>query len=218
MEFYNYIRFFTIYSVFCMFLLNIRLGLSEEILHNIMVSIYLIAFISISYVRDYRRWIDIFKYTICLALFFTIPEWCLSEKLKVLTFIDTTGAIFGQVPIFLVGMWVISLFMILYSATIFNDKFKNKFYLILFLFATSFLVFVLSDEMISQIQLWYYHDVQLFGRLPIFMILPNFVLGVSIFFSYNFVKEKPIYIKVIMALGVMLLRLSLIIISYHLIE
>ncbi len=218
MEFYNYIRFFTVYFVFSMILLNVHIGLSIVSVQNLLVGVYLVAFIGISYTKNYKNWIDIFQYIIFIAPLFAIPEWFLSNTLNVLSFTYKTDYSIGGVPFFLIGMWMISLFLIIYSAITFNKKYKNKLKLNLLLLVISTFLYVLSDEMISQISLWYYHDVKLLGKLPLFMIFPNLLLGFLIYYSYDYVKEKAIHTKIFIALLVMLIRLLLIIIFYNIFE
>lgn len=218
MEFYNYIRYFTVYLLFCMILLNVPIEISLGAKQNIMVAVFYISFVTLSYIRKYKKWINILQYLFPVSIFFIIPDWFLSDRLGVLAFPIKSNINIGTVPSYLIGMWSISLFLLLYSSLTFYEKNKDIFKRNLLIIGLSFFIFILSDETLWQLSLWHYKDVKAYGHLPYFMLLPNLLIGLHVYYAYEFVSKKSIFYKILAAFLTMLIRFGLIAGSYYIVE
>jgi hypothetical protein len=201
-----------------MILLNVQIGLSIGAVQMLMVSVFYICFLTVGYIKKYTRWNDLLSFLIPISIFYTIPDWFLANQLSVLEFSKDTSWSYDGIPIYLVGMWTISMFLMIYNAIFFQKKFKNNVFLIVFLLVASTFIFILSDQMLWQIALWKYNGVKMLDRTPIFIIPTNLLLGVYTYFGYQIAKNKPFLNKILIAFCVMLLRFGLIMASYYVVE
>lgn len=201
-----------------MILLNVPIDISLGAKQNIMVIAFYVSFITLSYIRKYKKWIDLIEYLLPVSIFFIIPDWFLSDKLGVLAFPIKSNINFGTVPSYLVGMWSISLFLLVYSCLTYYEKSNDILKRNLLIVGLSFFIFILSDETLWQLSLWHYKDVKAYGHLPYFMLLPNLLIGFHVYYAYQFVSKKSIIYKIAAAFITMFIRFALIAGSYYIVE
>ena len=82
----------------------------------------------------------------------------------------------------------------------------------------SLLIFGISEMMIWIIGSWYAQNVMMLGHIAVYIIVPEIILGISTYYSYNQIKDKNHLIKVPTAFIVMILYLGNAVFFYFLFE
>jgi hypothetical protein len=168
--------------------------------------------------RNYKRWVKIWIYAFLISIFQIFPDWFLSSELNILVFPNDGLFKIGPVSGYMMGLWAIPLFIIMYIGVFFNENYLKK-YALLVTSILSLLIFAISEMTIWIIGSWYPQNViVIFGHLALYILIPEVILGVSSFLSFNYIEYKAWYHKIIMAFLIMLLYLGSASFFYLLIE
>jgi len=205
-----------IFSILCgivLYLPEIAIGIKLLILiiiYNLTIPIFGIW-------RGYSEWINIWLFSIILSLLQIWPDWFLSAQLEVLVFPEDGFVKIGTVSAYMAGLWAIPLFIILFIGQRVQENYSNNVaYFIVALI--SLLIFGLSEMTIWMIGSWYAQNVTMVGHVALYIIIPEIILGLATFGSYQTIKEKNHWLKFPTAFVVMLIYLGSAVFFYFLIE
>ncbi len=167
------------------------------VIYNIILPVY-------GYLRNHSEWVNIWFFVLLLSVFQIWPDWFLSAELGILGFPDDGFVKIGTVPLYMVGLWVIPLFVIIFVGLEAQERYsRSKAYLIVSLL--SLLIFGLAEQTMWMLQSWYAQNVTMIGHLAVYIIIPEIILGLSTYFCYEQIQDKKIILKIPITFVIMLL-------------
>ena len=184
----------------------------------LLVIIYNALIVAKFYSKGYEEWKSIWVFSIMLSFLMVFPDWYLVETLGAIQFPDDGfPMIGGAVPLYMVGLWSISFFIILFiGKEVQKRKSLEMTYGIVLMLSVP--VSVLSELSLVNIPLWSVTVTGMTYNLAWYLIIPLLLGGLSAFISYEFVREKKIGWKIIGAFAVMIFYLGNASFFYLLIE
>ena len=209
------VHFIFIIACFIIIVLPIDIGIGAKLF--ILVILYSLLIVIIGLLRDYKEWIHIWIFVFLISVFQIFPDWILSAELNVLVFPEDGLFKIGTVSGYMVGLWVIPLFMIIFVAKQLQERFSKKIaYTSVILLSLA--IFGISEQSMWMLQSWYAQNVVMIGHVALYIIVPEIILGLSTYYCYEWVKEKSHWYKAPLAFLVMILYLGNAIFYYFLIE
>ncbi|MHA2392998.1 MAG: DUF6989 domain-containing protein [Promethearchaeota archaeon] len=183
----------------------------------ILVIIYNILVPFVGLWRREKEWISIWLFAFIISLFQIWPDWILSAELNILVFPEDGLFKIGTVSGYMLGLWTIPLFLILFMGKKIQERFPKK-YTYLVVSVMSFLIFGIAEQSMWTLQSWHAQNVVMIGRIALYIIVPEIVLGLSTYYFYEMTKEKSHWLKIPVAFSVMIIYLGNAIFFYFLIE
>ena len=160
------------------------------------------------YNKGYEDWKSIWIFVFILSLLMVFPDWYLAETLGALQFPnDGFPMIGGAIPIYMAGLWAIPFFIILFIGNQIQERKSAKLASVAVSMLTV-LIFALAELTLVYLPSWTATVSGMTGNLAWYIIIPELLLGLSMFICYNFVKEKEIWMKIIGAFSVMILYIG----------
>ncbi|MGV9141630.1 MAG: DUF6989 domain-containing protein [Promethearchaeota archaeon] len=174
----------------------------------ILVLTYNVLIPSFSLWKGYNEWINIWLFSLILSILQVFPDWFLSAQLNVLVFPEDGFVKIGTVSGYMAGLWVIPFFTILFiGLKVQSESSKFKEYLVVSII--SLIIFGGAEMTLWAIGSWYAQNVHtIFGHIAIYIIIPEVILGIAVFYYYNLTAEKNLIWKILSAFLVMLLYLG----------
>jgi hypothetical protein len=166
--------------------------------------IYVIGIPIFAIYKGYKNWINYWQYLLPLSIFQVFPDWFLSSQLKVLVFPEDGFFKIGTVSLYMAGLWLIPLFIILFTGKITEQKTNTKVALIT-VAVTSVFIFGGSEAFLWKLGSWHAQNVRMIGNTAIYVLFPEIILGLCTFLSFNWIQNKSILIKFCSAFCVMLI-------------
>jgi hypothetical protein len=169
--------------------------------YNVLISL-------LGFFRKYNDWVRLWIFVLFISLFQIFPDWFLSAQLGVLVFPEDGLFKIGPVSGYMVGLWVIPLFLICFIGMKISDHYSHsKAFVIVGLL--SFSIFVIAELTMWMLQSWYPQNVTLFlDHLAVYIIIPEVILGLSTFYFYSKTKSQNLLVLIVVAFGIMLLYLG----------
>lgn len=206
-----------IFIVICIVVLLIPINLPIGIKLFILVIIYNVLIPLVGICRKYPEWLNIWLFAFILSLFQVFPDWILSAQLEILIFPEDGCFRIGTVSGYMLFLWAIPIFIILFTGYRIQERYSKNFaYVVVSLM--SLLIFGISEMTMWTLGSWYAQNVTMIGHIAIYIIIPEVILGVFSFFSYESIKEKKHWIILPMTFIIMLLYLGSAVFFYFLIE
>ncbi|MFX0082792.1 MAG: DUF6989 domain-containing protein [Candidatus Hodarchaeota archaeon] len=205
------------FIISCIVVLLIPFGIEIGIKLFILVIIYNILILSVGIWQKHKNWLNIWFFTLFISFFQIWPDWVLSAELDILVFPEDGSFKIGTVSGYMAGLWVIPLFLILFIAQQLQERYSRKVSYI-FVILLSLLIFGLAEQSMWMLQSWYAQNVVMIGHIALYIIVPEIILGLSTYYSYELVKEKKHWYKIPLAYIVMILYLGSAVFFYFLIE
>ncbi|MHA2298015.1 MAG: DUF6989 domain-containing protein [Candidatus Hodarchaeales archaeon] len=206
-----------VFTVLCVIVLFIPLEITVGLRLFILVVAYNLMIPLVSFARGHEDWLSIWSYVIVLSILQVFPDWYLSAQLDVLVFPNDGFPKIGTVSGYMAGLWAIPLFMILFIGLRLRVRYKDRI-TYLGIAIASLLVFGLSEETLWVLPAWHAQNVLKVDHIAVYIIVPEILLGMTTFWSYEYVKEKEYWFRVIMAFLIMILYLGNAAFFYFLIE
>ncbi|BBO74198.1 hypothetical protein DSCW_16150 [Desulfosarcina widdelii] len=209
--------FHLLYSIICVGLLALPLNLAAGVRLFILVILYNIVMPVIGLRHPKERWFDIWLFSLFTSLFQVLPDWFLSAQLGVLVFPEDGLFKIGVVSGYMAGLWTIPFFMIIFFGKAVRDRYSSA----VALWAVaglSLLIFGASEETMWRIPSWYAVNVTMIGHIAVYLIVPEIILGLSVYLAYEFIRVHKCWLKVPAAFLVMQLYTGSLSIFYFLIE
>lgn len=180
------------------------------IIYNIILPVY-------GYLRNHSEWVNIWFFVFLLSVFQIWPDWFLSAELGILGFPEDGFVKIGTVSLYMVGLWVIPLFIIIFVGLKAQERYsRSKAYLIVSLL--SLIIFGLAEQTMWMLQSWYAQNVTMIGHLAVYIIIPEIILGLSTYFCYEQIQDKKIILKIPITFVIMLLYLGSATFFYFLVD
>jgi hypothetical protein len=144
-----------------------------------------------------------------------IPDWFLSAELDILVFPEDGFLRIDTVSAYMLGLWVIPLFIILFLGIRIEDRYSKK-YGVGFAGITALVIFGLSEQFLTIS--WYAQNVTMVGNAAMYILLPEVILGLSTYWMFIQIKDKRIIYYIVGAYFVMIMYLGNSALFYFLIE
>ncbi|MHA2430542.1 MAG: DUF6989 domain-containing protein [Promethearchaeota archaeon] len=195
-----------IFIIICIIILLIPFSIGIRlfaliIIYNILVSV-------VGKIRKHSNWFNLWIYVSLLSLFQIFPDWFLSAQLNILVFPEDGLFKIGTVSGYMLGLWVIPLFIIIFIGLRSMEKYsKRTTYFIISLL--SLLIFGFAEATMWMLPSWYPQNVTtILGHVALYIIVPEILFGLVSY--YLFIKTKDTnYLKYIgVAFLIMLLYLG----------
>ncbi|MBD3194957.1 MAG: hypothetical protein GF317_07885 [Candidatus Lokiarchaeota archaeon] len=204
-DFIDAIILHLIFAAIAMIIFLIPINIENGIRIFILVLIYNVLIPSYAYYKKYFSWINIWIFCFLISIFQIFPDWFLSAVLNILVFPEDGLFKIGTVSGYMFGLWSIPLFIIVFLTLKIKESHSQKSGYMLNVFA-SFLIFTISELTIWMLGSWYPQNVTIiFGHLAVYIIIPEIILGISSYYFYDFIKEKPQLIKIPISFLIMLI-------------
>jgi len=184
-----------VFVLACVAILILPIGIEIGIKLFILVILYSLLIVVVGLLRDYKEWIYIWIFIFLISVFQIFPDWILSAELNILVFPEDGLFKIGTVSGYMVGLWVIPLFLIIFTGKQLQERFSKRIAYI-FVIISSLLIFGLSEQSMWILQSWYAQNVIMIGRLAVYIIVPEIILGVSTYYCYEVIKEKSHLLKI----------------------
>ncbi|MHA1986620.1 MAG: DUF6989 domain-containing protein [Promethearchaeota archaeon] len=205
------------FIVACFVIILIPMGIQIGVKLFILVVLYNLLLVIVGVLRDYKEWFYLWIFVFLISVFQIFPDWILSAELNVLIFPEDGLFKIGTVSGYMLGLWVIPLFIIIYIAKQLQERFSKKIaYISVILLSLA--IFGISEQFMWMLQSWYAQNVLMIGRVALYIIIPEIILGLSTFYCYEWVKEKSHLYKIPVAFLVMIIYLGNAIFYYFIIE
>jgi hypothetical protein len=205
------------FIVACFVIILIPMGIQIGVKLFILVVLYNLLIVIIGVLRDYKEWIYIWIFVFLISLLQIFPDWILSAELNVLVFPEDGLFKVGTVSGYMLGLWVAPLFIIIFVANQLQERYSRKFaYISVVLLSLT--IFGLSEQLMWMLQSWYAQNVIMIGRVALYIIIPEIILGLSAYYGYETIKEKHHLFKIPVSFLIMILYLGNAVFHYFLIE
>ncbi|MCK4483962.1 MAG: hypothetical protein KAU89_04000, partial [Candidatus Thorarchaeota archaeon] len=167
--------------------------------------------------RGHTEWIRIWLFVFALSILQIWPDWFLSAELGVLAFPDDGFFMIGTVPVYMAGIWAIPLFVIIYVGQVIQRRWTDKWVLAI-VGALTLTIFVAAEATMWMLPSWSAQGVAMIGHVAVYIIVPEIVLGLSTYITYDVIRERPLWMIAIAAFLVMVLYLGCAVLSFFMIE
>jgi hypothetical protein len=158
--------------------------------------------------KGYDDWKGIWVFVFILSILMVFPDWYLAETLGALQFPDDGfPMIGGAIPIYMAGLWVIPFFIILFIGEEMRRR-KSVGHAYIIVSILSVLIFTIAELTLVYLPSWTATVTGMIGNLAWYIIIPELVLGLSIFIFYDFTKHRKIWQRIVGALTVMILYIG----------
>jgi hypothetical protein len=177
------LHLFFIPPAFLLFILPLTLGKS------IFFSVILFHILFLGYATYYKisEWKSIYMFLAPLSFFLVFPDLFLSYFLGVLVFPNSGFFYWISVSDYMAGMWVIPLFLALQFGKEISSRYTDTMgALAAGLFAA--VLFTISEELCALIPIWYAKKVRMISHVALYVIIPEGILGYSVYWIYDKVK------------------------------
>ena len=206
-----------VFVAICVVVLLIPYPISIGIKLFILIITYNILTLLIGVIRNHSAWIKLYLFVLFISIFQIFPDWYLSAQLNILVFPEDGFFKIGTVSAYMLGLWVIPLFIISFVSLRIKERYSIKisYYIAILL---SLVIFGLAEQSMWILS-WYPQNViLLFEHLAVYIIIPEVILGFSTFYLFLVVVNSNFYYKIIIAFSIMLLYLGAANFFYFLIE
>lgn len=190
-------------------------GISARLL--VVVIAYNVMIPLVALQRGHTEWIRIWLFAFALSILQIWPDWYLSAELGVLAFPDDGVLMIGTVPAYMAGLWAIPLFTIIYVGQLVQKQWADKWVLVI-VGALTLAIFGSAEATMWMLPSWYAVGVTMIGHVAVYIIVPEIVLGLSTYITYDIVRERPLWMIAIAAVLVMILYLGCAVLSFFMIE
>lgn len=177
------LHLFFIPPAFLLFILPLTLGKS------IFFSVVLYHLLFLGYATYYNisEWKSIYMFLAPLSFFLVFPDLFLSYFLGVLVFPNSGFFHWISVSDYMAGMWVIPLFLALQFGKEISSRYTDtKGAIAAGIFAA--VLFTVSEELCALIPIWYAKKVRMISHVALYVIIPEGILGYSVYWMYDKLK------------------------------
>jgi hypothetical protein len=213
MEEFDIFIFHILFAILCGIVLLVPISLGFRL--TLLVAIYIVAIPIVCTVRGYTECRNIWIFSLILSFFQFFPDWFLSAQLDILVFPEDNYLKIGTVSVYMAGLWTIPLFMIIFIGYR-TEKRRTQNYSYLVVAIASLLIFGLSEQFLTIS--WHAQNVAMISNIAIYIIIPEILLGLTMYWMYLQTQEKLLPIKVGGAFIIMIIYLGNAAFFYFLLE
>jgi hypothetical protein len=171
----------------------------------ILVVAYNILIPMLGYWRNHTDWLPLWFLVFLLSLLMVFPDWFLADPLGIVVFLPDGFPTIGPVSGYMAGLWAIPLFIIVYTALRVSERSTEK-YAYGVVTIASLLFFTAAEAGLTFV--WHAQNVIMVGPVALYIIVPEIFLGLSTFWTYRHLKDKPHWWTPLGAFLLMLLYLG----------
>lgn len=205
------------FALVCAAVLLAPIGAASGVRFFALVVVYNLAVPLAGWWRGHLDWIQLWLFSFLLSLFQVFPDWFLSAQLNVLAFPADGLFKIGTVSGYMGGLWTIPIFLIVYTGGFIKTRFSEK-SAYPAVAVVSLLIFGGSEQTLWMLSSWYAKDVLMVGHVAVYILVPEILLGLAAFFSFQQVKDKSLGTKLVSAFLVMQFYLGSASFFYFLVE
>ena len=154
------------FIIACLLIILLTIGISLGVKLFILVILYSLLIVIVGLLRDYKEWIYIWIFVFLISFFQIWPDWFLSAELNVLVFPEDGLFKIGTVSGYMIGLWVIPLFLIVFLGKQLQERFSQRVAYISVVIL-SLLIFGLSEQSMWMLQSWYAQNIIMIGHLAL---------------------------------------------------
>jgi hypothetical protein len=218
MDFYNYVRFFTIYFLVSMAVLALPTDIPFTTRQFFLVVIFYVAILVYARLLQLKKWLNLLSFLFSVSVLMSLPDYVFIHALKVFEYTDKDSLRIGDIPVYIFGIWIIPFSIILLAAELISQKYSKKWILNIFLIVGSFLLFTYIEATTQELPAWYYHGVKMYDNIAVYTILPNTLLAIIVYYGYKFCEHKSLFYRIITAFATVLVNFAILCLSYYAIE
>ena len=159
----------------------------------------------VGYWRKHPDWLSMWILVFLLSLLMVFPDWFLADPLGLLVFLPDGFPKIGPVSAYMAGLWAIPLFILVYLGVRVCDRFSEM-HAYFVVAVGSLLIFTGAEAGLSFV--WHAQNVIMLGPVALYIVIPELILGLSTYWAYRHLQEKPHWCKALGALVLMLLYLG----------
>lgn len=172
-----------------------------------LVVLYNIAFPMLTRSPVYAQARKLWEFLLPLSVLMVLPDWFLSEVLRVLVFPQTGSPFIGSVPLFMAGMWVIPLFIILYCGQQI-ESYYGRSVALAGVAALSLVTFGGAEATLWAVPIWYAQNVTQIAHVALYVLVPEIALGISAYLACMQTRHASRATQLLSAWMVMILYLG----------
>jgi hypothetical protein len=159
----------------------------------------------VGYWRNHPDWLSLWLLVFSLSLFMVFPDWFLADPLGILVFLPDGFPKIGPVSGYMAGLWAIPLFIIVFLGLRIGERYTTR-YAYTLVAAVSFLLFTGAEAGLTFV--WHAQNIFMIGSVALYIIGPELILGLSTYWAYASLKEKPRWWNLFAAFFLMVLYLG----------
>jgi len=196
-----------LFILICFIVLIIPFPLLIGVKLFILVLVYNLSILVVGIFRDDAEWLKLYFFVLFISLFQIFPDWYLSAQLNILVFPEDGFFKIGTVSAYMLGLWVIPLFIICFISLRIKERYSIN-YANLLAILLSLIIFSLAEQSMWVFS-WYPQNViLLFDHLALYIIISEIILGFSSFYLFLKFEDAKFYLKIAIAFIIMLLYLG----------
>jgi hypothetical protein len=206
-----------VFVIACLLIILFPMGIPIGLKLFILVILYNLLILVVGVLQNYKEWVKIWIFVFILSLLQIFPDWILSAEFNVLVFPEDGLFKVGTVSGYMLGLWVVPLFIIIFVAKQLQERYSRKgAYISVILLSLT--IFGLSEQLMWMLQSWYAQNVIMIGHVALYIVIPEIILGLSAYFGYELIKDKHHLFKIPVAFLIMILYIGNAIFHYFIIE
>jgi len=183
-----------VFIISCFLIIVLPIGIGIGVKLFILVILYSLLIVVIGLLRGYKEWIYIWIFVFLISFFQIFPDWILSAELNVLVFPEDGLFKIGTVSGYMVGLWVIPLFLIIFIGKQLQEHFSEKIaYIAVILLSLA--IFGISEQSMWMLQSWYAQNVVMIGRVAHTLLFRRLFLGYPPTMAMKLLKRNIICLK-----------------------
>jgi hypothetical protein len=196
-----------IFAVIAAATLMIPATLTINVRLLIVVTAYNVLLPIVAHQQGHDDWKGIWVFCIMLSVLQIFPDWFLSAGLNVLTFIDQSAPMVGDVPLYMAGLWAIPLFIIIYAGHRVSEQ-RGRLGGYVAAGSLSLLIFGMAEATMWMLSSWDTLAQVVIGHVALYILLPEVILGMTALLAYDTVRNRGLIYKLVAAYLVMTLYMG----------
>ncbi|TGM74150.1 hypothetical protein EHR01_11620 [Leptospira mtsangambouensis] len=209
--------YFLIFSIVSVFVLYWSESPSGVKLASLTLLFHL-SFVGLSLALRWHTPFRIWKFLVPLSIFMVFPDWFLSSALQILVFPDDGFLKIGTVSGYMAGLWVIPLFICVYTGIKLEEMSVSIIGTGLWVGITALVIFGTSEATMWALGSWYPQNVKMWGKVAYYVLVPEMILGITAYLAYQGFSYSAYIFQIAMGFLVMILYIGNLSFFYLLIE
>lgn len=214
----DFLIFHGAFSALSLVVLLIPIALDVGPRLALLVLLYNISLVAMIHIRDHVEWLRIWVFVAMVSVLQVLPDWFLSSVLGILVFPNDGFPKIGSVSGYMVGLWVIPLFIIVYASITVERRMIRAYLPHLIAALVALVIFGLSEETMWILPSWHAQNVFMVDHMALYILVPEMILGITTYHLYKQSLSTDWFTKVLYAFWVMITYLGAASLFYLLVE
>lgn len=173
----------------------------------LLVLLYNLALPLTAHLLAYTQAKEAWEFLLPLSLLMVLPDWFLAEGLEVLVFPNTGTLFLGPIPLFMAGMWLIPLFVVVFTGLQVEARYGRPMALMA-VAALTLVLFVGAEATLWAVPIWYAQGVAQLAHVAWYVVAPEVLLGITAYLAFQQTHDKGLWPRLLGAWVVMVLYLG----------